>query len=301
MNNLLLISLILLIAVIVIITTVTHFRKRERKLVRSLQGMLEEAKAGELTIQKFEESDYSSLENDFYNYLMQSELTKEQLQEQKAVIQTLISDISHQCVTPISNILLYAQLLEEKQDTPLKEIRLINQQTEKLDFLIQALVKMSRLESGTIVPVSKQQAVLPLLESLVDQFQSNAEDKRMMLEIKPTKAKASYDSKWTGEAIGNILDNAIKYSPNNSLVQLSAESLQMFTRIDVTDNGSGIAEEEINQIFQRFYRSDTAAEKPGIGVGLYLARQIIEAQGGYIKVKSKLGEGTTFSIYLPNE
>lgn len=301
MNSVLLASLMLLSAVIIVSATYFYFCQRERKLVRSLQAMLEAAKAGELTIQDFAESDYSSLENDFYNYLMKSELSTEQLQEQKAIIQTLISDISHQSVTPISNILLYAQLLEEKQSRSVQEIHLIQQQTKKLNFLIQSLVKMSRLESGMITPVSKKQLIQPLLQSVVGQFQSNAKEKKIILELLPTNAKANYDLKWADEAIGNILDNAIKYSPQNSSVTLAAETFQMFTRIDVADNGAGISEEEINHIFQRFYRSEKVAEKSGVGVGLYLARQIIEAQNGYIKVKSELGKGTTFSIYLPND
>ncbi|MGM0214510.1 sensor histidine kinase [Enterococcus sp. AZ109] len=277
------------------------FRQREKKLIRSLHTLLEEAKNGQLTIHKFQEGDYASLENDFYNYLKQSELSAEMLQEQKQVIQTLISDISHQCVTPIANILLYAQLLEEKQTVPPAEIRLISQQSQKLDFLIQSLVKMSRLESGTIAPVTKQQPITPLLHSLALQFQSKADAKEIRLAIDPTSALAKYDLKWTSEALANILDNAIKYSPNGSQIELSAESYQLFTKIEVKDQGIGISEAEIPHIFQRFYRSAEAAEQAGVGVGLYLARQIVEAQGGYIKVTSQVGAGSTFALYLPNE
>ncbi|MBO1304747.1 HAMP domain-containing histidine kinase [Enterococcus sp. 669A] len=279
----------------------SYFHQREKRLMQSLHTMLEEAKKGQLTIHKFEESSYASLENDFYNYLKNSQLSAEQLQEQKQIIQTLISDISHQCVTPIANILLYSQLLEEKQAVPTEEIRLISQQSQKLDFLIQSLVKMSRLESGTIAPVTKQQAVAPLLQALAGQFQSTADAKGIELSITPTAAAAQLDRKWTSEALGNILDNAIKYSPRGSRIDLSAESYQLFTKIEVKDQGIGIAEEEINQIFQRFYRSEAVAEQAGVGVGLYLARQIIEAQGGYIKVTSQVGAGSTFAVYLPNE
>lgn len=277
------------------------FRRKQKKRIDSLQEMIAAAASGNLKLTNYEESQQSSLENDLYNYLLSTIVTAEGLTEQKQVIQTLISDISHQCVTPIANILLYAQLLEEKDHQETREIKLISQQSEKLDFLIKALVKMSRLEIGTIIPVVKKQSVAPLLALVKKQFQTNLLEKAITLTIKESNESAIYDRKWTSEALSNILDNAIKYSPAGSNIQMTVESTPMFTKISVQDEGNGISEKDKNRIFQRFYRSEDVADLPGIGVGLYLARQIIEAQSGYIKLTSEMGQGSSFSLYLPTE
>lgn len=277
------------------------FRRKQKKMIDSLQEMIAAAASGNLKLTNYEESQRSSLENDLYNYLSSTLVTAESLTEQKQVIQTLISDISHQCVTPIANILLYAQLLEEKDHQETREIKLISQQSEKLDFLIKALVKMSRLEIGTIVPVVKKQSVAPLLALVKKQFQTNLLEKAITLTIKESNESAIYDRKWTSEALSNILDNAIKYSPAGSNIQMTVESTPMFTKISVQDEGNGISEKDQNRIFQRFYRSEDVADLPGIGVGLYLARQIIEAQSGYIKLTSEMEQGSSFSLYLPTE
>jgi signal transduction histidine kinase len=133
------------------------------------------------------------------------------------------------------------------------------------------------------------------------QFQTKLLEKGITLTIEESEEYALYDRKWTSEALSNILDNAIKYSPAGSNIQMTVESTFMFTKIRVQDEGNGISENEQNKIFQRFYRSEDVADQPGIGVGLYLARQIIEAQSGYIKLTSEMGQGSSFSIYLPAE
>ena len=107
------------------------------------------------------------------------------------------------------------------------------------------------------------------------------------------------DLKWTAEALGNIVDNAIKYTPGGGTVQLKVEKYSSFVKIDVIDNGIGIEKEEIPKIFGRFYRSLSVADQPGVGVGLFLAREIIQAQKGYVKVKSEIGKGSIFSVFLP--
>ena len=111
--------------------------------------------------------------------------------------------------------------------------------------------------------------------------------------------KALYDLRWTAEALGNLLDNAVKYTPPGGCIQVSATQYELFCRIDVRDNGIGIAEEEQAQIFGRFYRGRQVREQEGLGIGLYLAREIAQKQGGYLKLSSRPGQGSTFSLYLP--
>ena len=215
----------------------------------------------------------------------------------------MVADISHQTKTPIANILLYAQLLWE-QNIPEEARPLITSligQSEKLKMLIEALVKTSRLETGILQFQPKRSEIEPMLAETVGQYVPKAQKKQITLHLEPSDAEAVFDSKWTAEAVGNLLDNAIKYAPNGGAISVCVSEYDMFCRIDVSDNGQGIPEEEQAKVFQRFYRSPSATDAEGVGIGLYLARQIITGQGGYIKLTSKPGEGSTFSIFLPRE
>ena len=122
--------------------------------------------------------------------------------------------------------------------------------------------------------------------------------KRITNKFTNTDAEAYFDPKWTGEAIGNVIDNAIKYKEHGE-ISISAISYEMFVRIDIADTGCGIREEELPRIFRRFYRSELVKDEEGVGIGLYLTREILQEQGGYIKVSSVYGQGSKFSIYLP--
>ena len=177
-------------------------------------------------------------------------------------------------------------------------IHTIQQQTEKLRFLIDSLVKLSRLENGILTLYPRQQAVGPMLEEIQRQYLSKAQKKGLQLQLIATEARATFDRKWTAEALGNLIENAIKYTPCGS-VTLKAMEYELFTRIDVTDTGIGIEESEQPKIFARFYRSETVCEDEGVGIGLYLAREIISGEGGYIKLISQKGNGSTFSVFLP--
>ena len=109
----------------------------------------------------------------------------------------------------------------------------------------------------------------------------------------------SHDSKWTAEALFNLLDNAVKYTPAGGKISVSVEQWEMYVKLDVADTGRGIPESWQAAIFRRFYREEEVHDQPGVGIGLYLAREIISRQGGYIKVTSEVGRGSTFSVFLP--
>ena len=147
-------------------------------------------------------------------------------------------------------------------------------------------------------------AVNPLrrvLESAAAQAAPKAEAKGVALTVESTDLTARFDPKWTAEALYNLVDNAVKYTPAGGSVTLRARSYELFCRIDVTDTGPGIPEVEQARIFQRFYRSPSVSGEEGVGIGLYLSRQIAAGQGGYLKVTSRPGEGSTFSLFLPRE
>jgi len=209
--------------------------------------------------------------------------------------------------------MLYSQLLSEWQieiieqsklqrlEIPKEEIEAIYEQAKKLDFFIQSLMKLSRLETGIITVNPKYGDIRTILSSVKQQFTLKAEQKGIWFEVEEIKnlsGFAIFDQKWTIEAISNIIDNAIKYTSSGGKVFIHIEEYVMFLRIDIIDTGIGIEETEQGSIFTRFYRSPKVSEQTGLGLGLYLARQVIKAQNGYIKVKSELGKGSTFSVFL---
>ncbi len=274
---------------------------KANKVIDRLNKMIDNAIEGRPIENGFDESKLSALETKLSHYLTANSATKIQLADEKSQINQLISDISHQTKTPLANILLYTQLLAESElsDYDQNCVAALTQQAEKLNFLISSLVKASRLETGIITVTPTNNNVANMLETVIEQATPKAIGKNIALTVDSRDVEAVFDPKWTVEALYNIVDNAIKYTPSGRSVQLSVTPYQLFCRIDVADTGLGISEDETAKIFSRFYRSQEVTDKEGVGLGLYLAREIITAQGGYIKVKSRLGVGSVFSVFLP--
>ena len=276
-------------------------RLHARRVMKNLNRMLDAAMAGTFLERDFDESLLSAVESRFAHYLAANAVSAQKLQEEKDKIKTLIADISHQTKTPVANILLYTQLLSEQELSPEGRdcAAALEGQVEKLRALIEALVKTSRLEAGVLALHPRAGPLGPVLEEAAAQLAPKAAERRIRLVLSPTDISAVFDPKWTAEALCNLLDNAVKYTPAGGRVAVEAVSYQLFCRIDVTDTGPGIPEEERAKVFQRFYRSPAAYETEGVGIGLYLARQIAQGQGGYIKASSRPGQGSRFSLYLP--
>lgn len=275
-----------------------------RRTVRRLDRMLSTAIDGGFGEESFDESAPSALESRMARFLNGSARSLRGVQRQRESIQRLLSDISHQTKTPLANLKLYSSLLMEEELTPQQreQAQVIFQQSEKLSFLIETLVKLSRLETDVLAVTPKSQPLAPLLERAASQAKAAAEQKGIALQLhlqQQAEMKALYDLRWTAEALGNLLDNAVKYTPPGGCIQVSATQYELFCRIDVRDNGIGVAEEEQAQIFGRFYRGRQVREQEGLGIGLYLAREIAQKQGGYLKLSSRPGQGSTFSLYLP--
>lgn len=274
---------------------------KANKVIERLNKMIDNVIEGRPIENGFDESKLSALETKLSHYLTANSATKIQLADEKSKINQLISDISHQTKTPLANILLYTQLLAESELSDYNQncVAALTQQAEKLNFLISSLVKASRLETGIITVTPTNNNVANMLETVIEQATPKAMGKNIALTVDSRDVEAVFDPKWTVEALYNIVDNAIKYTPSGQSVQLSVTPYQLFCRIDVADTGLGISEDETAKIFSRFYRSQEVTDKEGVGLGLYLAREIITAQGGYIKVKSRLGTGSVFSVFLP--
>lgn len=268
-----------------------------------LNQMVDDALSGRFRESDYDETELSKLEVKWKRFLASSKLSSDKVCEERDKVRELVSDISHQTKTPLANIMLYSQLLKERQlsDEDSALVDEIELQSKKLEELIQFLIKTSRLEAGTFKMAQQEQVLLELVEESEKLIEGKCriKDIRLCRNIADGHIKARFDFKWTQEAFLNILDNAVKYTQPNSVITVEMSETENFARLSVRDEGPGIPEEEIPLIFKRFYRGKQTGREEGVGIGLYLARQIVEEQGGYIRVKSKEGQGSRFEIYLP--
>jgi len=223
---------------------------------------------------------------------------------EKKVLEGFISDISHQVKTPMTNLKLLHETIQDRdlpEQTRNELLKLMGTQLEKLEFLLSFMVKVSRLEAGLIQLKKQPENLFDTLAEALSDITVPAEKKQIQITVNcPEEYRLNHDLKWTAEALFNVLENAVKYSPDHSFITVDVKRCEMYTRITITDSGKGIPEVHYGKIFQRFYREEENQEIEGIGIGLYLAREIIEKQNGYIMVRSVVGEGSTFSVFLPN-
>lgn len=289
-----------MVCLLVAVWIVFRDKKEIKRIIQHMDDMLTDTIDGNFKETTFDESLLSALEAKCAYYLSASMVSAQNITMEKDKIKELISDISHQTKTPIANLLLYIELLQEETLSvdAQQYVDILHMQTEKLKFFIDALVKLSRLENGILSLAPKTEPIQPMLQDVVSQFASKAKCKNISLEAEDTVSFAQFDMKWTTEALCNIVDNAVKYTEKGT-IDISVKPYEMFVRIDITDTGMGISEEEQAKIFTRFYRSEQVTDQEGVGIGLYLAREIISEEGGYIKVSSQYGQGSTFSVYLP--
>lgn len=291
------------IALLFALMVILDSRRRTMRTMKRLDTMFTAATDGTFLETNFDESRLSALESRVRRYLTASALSAQSIQEQKDQLSTLISDISHQTRAPVANLLLYAQLLEEQPLTQQEQscAQAIAAQAEKLQALIEALVKTSRLETGILVLHPEQGMLSPMVKRAAAQYIPKAEAKGITLTLGQTEGDACFDPKWTEEALCNLLDNAVKYTPSGGAVTVDVKNYELFSSIRVADTGPGIPEEDQAKIFSRFYRASDAYQEEGVGIGLYLTRQIAQKQGGYVKVESQPGKGSIFSLYLSRE
>ncbi|KEI04416.1 histidine kinase [Clostridium botulinum] len=230
-------------------------------------------------------------------------MKNKRLKKERDEIKSLISDISHQLKTPVANLKIYFELLQDDKLSHNQRQDFINNiksQLNKFSFLMDNMIKLSRLESGIIVLNSQMESLNKTCLSAIKQVYQKALNKNIEIYFKENEdVFIKHDPNWTTEAIFNILDNAVKYTQPYGKVTIRIEKYEIYTRVDIIDNGPGILEVDINNIFKRFYRGNNSLNEEGVGIGLYLARKIITKQDGYTKVTSQKGKGSKFSLFLP--
>lgn len=226
------------------------------------------------------------------------------LEEEKDQIKTLISDISHQIKTPVAEAKTFAELMDDEGLSAAEREeynRILQLSLDKLVFLTNSLIKMSRLESGIIRLKPRKTSLNDIVLHAIGSVYAKAMEKDTTISFQCDEVfEVVLDFNWTAEAIANVLDNAVKYTPAGGRVDITITEYPVYLRLDITDNGPGISEEEQAKIFGRFYRGSNSSGAEGVGIGLYLTRDIVNKQSGYIKVISE-GTGSTFSVFLKKE
>ncbi len=278
---------------------------RNRKTYRSIDKLLDCVLSQEkIEISAVKEGALSALVHKIYR--IQEVLGKqiEKAEEEKEQVKSLVSNMSHQLKTPLANLSVYTdilsnQKLEEKKKREVAEK--IKKQIDKLDWIIGSLAKMVKLEQDMIV---FDAAGIPIRKTILDAIDSvyeKMEKKGITLVSEPYEDILLYHNrKWTVEVFVNLLENAVKYTERGGTIQIKVRPYEIYTEIQIIDNGCGIHEEEITEIFKRFYRSREVEHIEGSGIGLYLSNLILEKEKGYLVVKSVFGEGSCFSVFLQN-
>lgn len=229
--------------------------------------------------------------------------------EQQAVgekerVMELISDLSHQFKTPLANIVMDMELLQNaglEENKRQEFLAHAKNQADKLQWLMADLLKASRLENGIIHFEAQDTGIKKTIAKAVGSVYAQAAARHIELVVEEFQDFAIFHNpKWTAEAMSNILENAVKYAPEHSRIRITLTRLDLYTKITITDEGIGIPESEYNLIFKRFYRGKAVEQQEGSGLGLYLAQLILQCEKGYITVSSKVGQGSSFSLFLLN-
>lgn len=267
-----------------------------RSEMSELSDYIDSALDGNLEITEFDEKELSKIKSKLIKFLYASQVKEAKINTEKSKTKDLIADISHQTKTPITNLSLYISLLE---DDPKDEyIEIIKYELNKLEFLIQNLVKSSRLESD-IISLQKHQANLKdIVEDALREFKVILSEKDISINLKDEDLIFNLDERWLKEAIHNLVDNAIKYSPNGSTINISVYKSYLNYNLDIENECKDLSEETLPKIFERFYRGKNSVSKDGLGLGLFIAREIIEKHGG--NIRASLDENRIkFSVDFP--
>ena len=223
----------------------------------------------------------------------------------KEFLKDTISDISHQLKTPLAALVMYQEIIENEPDnaeTVKQFASKMGISLKRMEQLILSMLKITRLDTGNIVFEKNKCRVTELIAHSVNELTTRAKNENKEIQIMgDDEQQLICDMNWTSEAIGNIVKNALDHTQDGGIVHITWECAPAMFRIFISDNGTGIAPEDIHHIFKRFYRSKHSLDTQGIGLGLPLAKSIIEGQGGVISVQSEIGNGTTFTLSFLTE
>lgn len=276
----------------------TKWRYRE---IEKLSSYLKQISSGNfhLDVRDNSEGELSLLKSDIFKVTRMLSEQGTVLHEDKAKLTNAISDISHQLKTPLTSMIVMTDLLRDKgleNEKRTEFTRNLQVQLERMEWLVSSLLKLSKIDAGTITFKKEMVHVAPLIQAATDPLLIPMDIKMQQLKIHgDSQATFLGDFKWTAEALINIIKNAIEHTTEGGEISIHFSENALFTEICISDNGKGIAKEDLPYIFRRFYKGKNASDE-SVGIGLAMAYSIITSQHGDIEVKSQPGAGTTFQI-----
>ena len=279
--------------------------RRNRKMYHTIDMMLDEVLDDEkITESDICEGEISALAAKVKQVQEKVALSVSEAEMEREAVKQLISNLSHQVKTPLSVIVMYQEMLaDESLDVETRKMFTLKmkKQVDKLEWILGALFKMVELEQNAVVfdaePLLLRETLIDAIGAVMDKVAA----KDQSLNILPfNDVLVWHNRRWTIEVFINLLENAIKYTPQGGKITIDVQTLEMYTKISILDTGCGIREEEKATVFQRFYRGKDVEHIEGSGLGLALSRLILSREKGYITVESKYGEGSTFSVFLQN-
>ncbi len=280
-----------------------YYESKAEKTYQSLLQMLDQALQGSTLENVYDESMDAAVAARLNRLVHITRTHRQSAEQERDTIKALISDISHQIRTPLTNLMLYTGLLKEQPlcDSALHLVEKLEKQSGKLDFFMKELVKSSYAEQEMIAIHPQRTDAAELIRTACQEAELAAMKKQIVIDTDLRAAEGIFccaDKKWTVEAAANVLENAVKYSPEQSVIKVSAILYESFLCIQVKDEGIGIREEEQGLVFGRFYRSEDVKETQGFGIGLYLVREVLRRQGGFARIRSDYGKGTAVQLFL---
>lgn len=289
---------IALLSVNLVFFLFTRWRYRQLYLLAEYLGRIVGGEYS-LDVRDNREGELSILKNEIYKVTVRLREQAEQLKKDKQFLADSLSDISHQLKTPITSMLVMTELIQDKNLPADKRDEFtwnIRSQLERLQWLVTSLLKLSRIDAGTIDFKKEQVSAAELIGRAVEPFLIPMEIREQTLEISgDDEAKLTCDFNWTAEALSNIVKNCMEHTPEGGRISIEYEETSLFTMIRISDNGEGIHKSDLPHIFRRFYKGKNAG-RDSVGIGLAMAKSIIENQNGTIEAASEAGKGTVFTV-----
>ena len=276
-----------------------HYTKKRYEKLSELNNYLSLVCSGkyDMDIGDNAEGELSILKNNLYKVITILRSQNEALQKDKVYLADSLADISHQLKTPLTSMMVMTDLLKEDENAEKRGefISIIEAQLEKIRWLILNLLKLSRLDTGTIEFKDENVSVKKVIEESVKPFLLTFDLKGIEFVNAAEDFTFKGDEKWTAEAVGNIIKNCIEHTDKNGVLEISTASTNIYDALIISDNGCGIAEEDLPHIFERFYHGKNSSAD-SVGIGLALAKSVVEKERGTITVSSNEGKGSTFEI-----
>ena len=295
------IAIIIAGGIAVTIVLLSYNKKREEK-ISDINSYIGKVNSGnyELKIDENGEDELTKLRNELYKTTVLLRETAENSEKEKTNLSNSLTDMSHQLKTPLTSIRIMIDNIQNNPDMDEKTrnefIEDISKQIDWISSLVISLLKLAKFDAGSIVMRDEEINVKKLIQNIISNLAILIDIKDIKIEENISEQITLFaDYNWQLEALTNIIKNCIEHSFDGGKIKIEAESNSVFTKIIITDEGEGIGKNDLNRIFERFYKSAKSSEN-SIGIGLALAKTIIEKERGYIKVESEVGKGTKFEI-----